>query len=59
MPLTQTGQKVLHSMEEQYGEKKGKQVFYASINKGKKGSSEWHKKKNYSKEAIRRAREKA
>jgi len=42
-------------MEAQYGEKKGKQVFYATINKGKKGSSVWHKKKNYSREAVKRA----
>jgi len=32
-------------MEKEYGTKKGKQVFYASINKGKKGSSEWHGKR--------------
>ena len=32
-------------MKKQYGEKKGKQVFYASINKGKvKGA---HKKKDH------------
>jgi len=30
------------SMRKQYGKKKGKAVFYASINKKKKGSSKWH-----------------
>lgn len=30
------GEKVMHSMKEQYGEKKGKQVFYATANKRKK-----------------------
>lgn len=35
MPLSATGQKVLESMRKEYGsEKKAKQVFYASINKG-------------------------
>ena len=35
MPLTKTGKKVLGSMRKQYGKKKGQEVFYASINKGK------------------------
>ena len=47
MPLTKTGKKVLSSMKEQYGAEKGKNVFYASINKGKAGSSQWHKKKKW------------
>jgi hypothetical protein len=34
MPLTPKGKKILSSMEERYGRKKGKSVFYASINKG-------------------------
>lgn len=42
MPITKSGEKVLSSMESQYGTKKGKEVFYASITKGKKGSSKWH-----------------
>jgi len=29
------------NMKREYGEKKGEQVFYASVNKGKKGSSGW------------------
>jgi len=35
MPLTKKGEKILGSMKKQYGAKKGKQVFYASVNKGK------------------------
>lgn len=35
MPLTKKGSKILSSMRAQYGGKKGEQVFYASINKGK------------------------
>ena len=44
MPLTEDGKKVLRNMIDQYGSKKGKEVFYASINKKKKGSSKWHLK---------------
>lgn len=32
MPLTKKGAKVKSAMTKTYGEKKGKQVFYASIN---------------------------
>ncbi len=42
-PVTKSGKKVIESMQSQYGEKKGKQVFYATMNKGKKGSGKWHK----------------
>ena len=41
MPLTKTGKKVMKSMKSQYGEKKGKSVFYASINAEKPGSKKW------------------
>lgn len=34
MPLTKKGKKIKKSMTAQYGAKKGKEVFYASINKG-------------------------
>jgi len=34
MPLTAKGQKILAAMQEQYGEEKGKQVFYAAKNAG-------------------------
>lgn len=45
MPLTKSGLKVLGNMKAQYGEKKGKSVFYASINAHKAGSAQWHKMK--------------
>lgn len=45
MPLTKSGKKVLSEMEKEYGAKKGKSVFYASINKKKPGSTKWHLKK--------------
>lgn len=32
MPLTKKGSKILGKMEKEYGSKKGKSVFYASIN---------------------------
>lgn len=35
MPLTKKGKKIKGAMEKEYGAKKGKQVFYASENKGK------------------------
>lgn len=34
MPLTKKGKKILASMKKQYGAEKGKEVFYASQNKG-------------------------
>lgn len=34
MPLTKKGQTILSKMMQEYGAKKGKSVFYASINKG-------------------------
>jgi len=46
MPLTKSGSKVMSSMKEQYGGKKGERVFYASINAGKSGSKQWHKGKS-------------
>lgn len=35
MPLTKKGEKIKAAMVKEYGEKKGKQVFYASENAGK------------------------
>ena len=35
MPLTKKGTKIMSAMTQEYGAKKGKQVFYASRNKGK------------------------
>ena len=34
MPLTKKGRKIMRSMRQTYGAKKGEQVFYASRNKG-------------------------
>lgn len=42
MPLSKSGKRVLRNMQKKYGKKKGKQVFYASMNKGVPGSSKWH-----------------
>lgn len=42
-PLTKSGKKVMSSMQSEYGVKKGRGVFYASINKKKPGSSKWHR----------------
>jgi hypothetical protein len=34
MPLTKKGNQIMGAMKDQYGDKKGEQVFYASKNKG-------------------------
>lgn len=34
MPLTHKGKEIMSAMDKEYGEKKGKEVFYASRNKG-------------------------
>ena len=34
MALNEKGKKIMKSMKKQYGEKRGKTVFYASKNKG-------------------------
>lgn len=34
MPLNKKGEKIMKSMKKEYGAKKGKEVFYASENKG-------------------------
>lgn len=34
MPITKKGKKIMESMKHEYGERKGKEVFYASENKG-------------------------
>jgi len=34
MPLSEKGTKIKKAMTQQYGAKKGEQVFYASANKG-------------------------
>lgn len=45
MPLTAKGKKILKTMAKHYGAKKGKQVFYASINEGKITGAEGKKKR--------------
>ena len=55
MPLTDSGNQVMRSMQSQYGAKKGKSVFYASINKGKSGSSKWHEKSERKAAPIQRS----
>ena len=35
MPLTKKGKKIMANMRKEYGEKKAKEVFYASANAGK------------------------
>ncbi len=45
MPLTAKGKKILASMIKEYGEEKGKEVFYSMENSGKlEGVSEAKKK---------------
>ncbi len=44
MPLTKKGSKIMKAMDKEYGAKKGKQVFYASRNKGKIKGVEGKKK---------------
>ena len=36
----------MKNMEKEYGKEKGKEVFYASVNKGKPGSEKWEKGKS-------------
>lgn len=47
MPLTPKGEKIMSNMRQEYGSKKGEQVFYASKNKGRISGVEkaYHKKK--------------
>jgi hypothetical protein len=46
MPLTKKGKKIMRAMKQQYGGKKGEQVFYASQNKGTiKGTHRKRKRK--------------
>lgn len=42
MPLTTKGKKIMRNMKQQYGEKAGERVFYASKNKGKIKGVEGH-----------------
>jgi len=40
MPLTKKGSEILSNMQREYGAKKGKSVFYASINAGRISGAE-------------------
>lgn len=44
MPLTESGKRTLKSYQKQYGVRKGRNYFYASIEKKVPGSSKWHRK---------------
>lgn len=35
MSLTKKGKKIMAAMKDEYGDKKGEEVFYASANKGR------------------------
>lgn len=59
MPLTAKGKKVLKAMQEEYGKKKGKEVFYASINSGKVKGAEAKRGTTKSKSVRRRPRNKS
>jgi hypothetical protein len=52
MPLTKDGKKVLANMKKQYGDEKGEEVFYASINANKPGSEKWHEKPKKTKKRL-------
>jgi hypothetical protein len=55
MPLTEKGEKIMSSMQKQYGEEKGEKVFYASANKGRiKGVHGKSKKRGIAGEIERR-----
>jgi len=45
VPLTKKGKKMMSSMKKQYGTKKGKSVFYATVRKKKLKGMERKKKK--------------
>jgi len=45
MPLNEKGLRIRQAMEQYYGPKKGDDVFYASVNKGKVKNVEQKKKK--------------
>lgn len=44
MPQTKKGKKILKAMRQKYGKKKGEQIYYASIVKGKIKGAEKEKK---------------
>ena len=46
MPLNEKGRKIMKSMKDKYGKKRGEQVFYASKNKGTIKGEEKKKKRS-------------
>lgn len=54
MPLTKTGREVLRSMQKQYGKEKGKQVFYAKMNKEDGYTEGWHESRKKHKKIRRK-----
>lgn len=40
MPITKKGEEILSAMQKKYGAKKGKQIYFASIVKGKVSGAE-------------------
>jgi hypothetical protein len=44
MPLTKLGQKVLDDFKKRYGDKKGQERFYASMNSGQLDASKMEQK---------------
>lgn len=59
MPITKKGRKIMGAMKKQYGGKKGKEVFYASKNKGKITGVEGKKNKKHLVMAMRAVRAKS
>ena len=60
MPLTKKGKEIMKSMKEQYGDKKGESIFYASKNKGTiKGVEKASKGKMMKVKKVKGALEKA
>lgn len=57
MPLTDKGERIMKEMKDEYGPKKGREVFYAAANKGtitgvhKKDDSDGDDKKRSSKKS--------
>ena len=55
MPLTHKGKEIMGAMDKEYGDKKGKEVFYASKNKGTiKGVEGREKKLSAKSRALRK-----
>lgn len=44
MPLTKKGKLMLETFQNEYGKKKGEEVFYAYINKHPNKTKDWEKK---------------